>query len=127
MVRTNIIVIMTLSILSFSYSSILAEARTYSTGENGYYNNPGDNLEWDALIQQRPDDMVIHTLHALRDGLRFKLDKGDLNVSQAIEIFENMRTALINGKEIDKQTFSTLIYLSWYIASYNLQSPVSER
>lgn len=127
MVRTNIIVIMTLSILSFSYSSILAEARTYSTGENGYYNNTGDNLEWDALIQQRPDDMVIHTLHALRDGLRFKLDKGDLNVSQAIEIFENMRTALINGKEIDKQTFSTLIYLSWYIASYNLQSPVSER
>jgi hypothetical protein len=84
-------------------------------------------LEWDALIQQRPDDMVIHTLHALRDGLRFKLDKGDLNVSQAIEIFENMRTALINGKEIDKKTFSTLIYLSWYIASYNLQSPVSER
>ncbi len=127
MVRTNIIVIMTLSILSFSYSSILAEARTYSTGEKGYYNNPGDNLEWDALIQQHPDDMVIHTLHALRDGLRFKLDKGDLNVSQAIEIFENMRTALINGKEIDKKTFSTLIYLSWYIASYNLPSPVSER
>ena len=127
MVRTNIIVIMTLSIMSFSYSSIWAEVRTYSTGEKDYYNNPGDNMEWDALIQQHPDDMVIHTLHALRDGLRFKLDKGDLTVSQAAEIFENMRIALVNGKEIDKKTFSTLIYLCWYIASYNLQSPVSER
>ncbi len=38
-------------------------------------------MEWDALIQQHPDDMVIHTLHALRDGLRFKLDKDDLTVS----------------------------------------------
>ncbi len=82
MVRTNIIVLMTLSILSFSYSSILAEVRTYSTGEKDYNNNnPGDNTEWDALIQQHPDDMVIHTLHALRDGLRFKLDKDDLTVT----------------------------------------------
>ncbi len=126
MVRTNIIVIMIFSILSFSHSSILAEVRTYSTGEKDYYNNSGDNMEWDALIQQHPDDMVIHTLHALRDGLRFKLDKGDLTVSQAAEVFENMRIALVNGKEIDKKTFSTLIYLCWYIASYNLESPVSE-
>ncbi len=127
MVRTNIIVIMTLSILSFSYSSILAEVYTYSTGEKDYYNNPGDNIEWDALIQQHPDDMVAHTLHALREGLRFKLNNGDLTVGQASEIFENMRTALINGNDIDKKTFSTLIYLSWYIASYNFQSPVIER
>ncbi len=127
MVRTNIIVIMALSIMSFSYSSILAEVRIYSAGEKDYYNNPGDNMEWDAIIQQHPDDMVIHTLHALRDGLRFKLDKGDLTVSQAAEVFENMKIALVNGKEIDRKTFSTLIYLCWYIASYNLQSPVSER
>lgn len=127
MVRTNIIVIMIFSILSFSHSSLLAEVRTSSTGKKDYYNNPGDNMEWDALIQEHPDDMVIHTLHALRDGLRFKLDKGDLNVSQATEIFENMRTALINRKEVDRKTFLTLIYLCWYIASYNLQSPVSER
>ncbi len=127
MVRTNIIVIMIFSIFSFSRSSILAEVRTSSTGKKDYYNNPGGNMEWDALIQQHPDDMVIHTLQALRDGLRFKLDKGDLTVSQATEIFENMRTALINEKEIDKKTFSTLICLCWYIASYNLQSPVSER
>jgi hypothetical protein len=105
----------------------LAEVRTSSTGEKDYYNNPSDNMEWDALIQEHPDDMVIHTLHALRDGLRFKLDKGDLNVSQATEIFENMRTALINRKEVDRKTFSTLIYLCWYIASYNIQLPVSER
>ena len=62
MVRTNIIVIMIFSILSFSHSSIVAEVRTSSTGEKDYYNNPGDNMEWDALIQQHPDDMVIHTL-----------------------------------------------------------------
>lgn len=127
MVRTNIFVIMTLSILYISYSPILAEVRTYSTGEKDYYNNPGDDMEWDALIQQHPDNMVAHTLHALREGLRFKLDRGDLTVGQAAEIFENMRMVLINGREIDKKTFSTLIYLSWYIASYNLQSSVIER
>ena len=36
--------------------------------------------------------------HALRLGLYFRVDRGDLTVSQATEIFENIRSALINAK-----------------------------
>jgi hypothetical protein len=53
----------------------------------------------ETLIQKHPDDMQIHALHALRLGLCFKVERGVLTVSQATEIFENMRSALINAKE----------------------------
>ena len=53
-------------------------------------------MEWEALIREHPDDMQIHALHALRIGLCFKVDRGDISISQATVIFENMRSALIN-------------------------------
>ncbi len=49
------------------------------------------------------DDMQIHALHALRLGLCFKVDKGDLTVSQATEIFENMRSSLIDVKVRERE------------------------
>ncbi len=55
-------------------------------------------MQWEALIQKHPDDMQIHALYALRLCLCFEVDRGDLTVSQATEIFENMRSALINAK-----------------------------
>lgn len=55
-------------------------------------------MQWEALVQEHPDDMQIHALHALRVGLCFKVDRSDLTVDQATEIFENMRSALINAK-----------------------------
>jgi UDP-N-acetyl-D-mannosaminuronate dehydrogenase len=62
-------------------------------------------MQWEALIQEHPYDMQIHSLHALRLGLCFKVDRGDLTVSQATEIFENMRSALVNAKaeEMEKE------------------------
>ena len=53
-------------------------------------------MNWEALLQEHPGDMQIHALHALRLGLCFKVDRADLTVSQATEIFENMR---IGAKE----------------------------
>jgi hypothetical protein len=38
-----------------------------------------------------------------RIDLCLRVDRGDLAVSQATEIFENIRSALINVKERDKQ------------------------
>ncbi len=55
-------------------------------------------MQWEALVQEHPDGMQIHALHALRLGLCFKVDIGDLTVEQATEIFENMRSVLINAK-----------------------------
>jgi hypothetical protein len=44
--------------------------------------------------------MQIHTLHALRIGLCFKVNRGDLTDGQTTEIFENMKRALINAEAI---------------------------
>lgn len=130
MLKTNIIIIIiTLSILPFSYSSILAQTPTLNDkGEDrNYYNGPGGSLEWESLTRRYPDDMMIRSLRALKYGLRSKLDKGDLDISQAAAIYKKMKKALINKKEKDRKAFSMLIYLCWYIASVDLQSTVSEK
>ncbi len=55
-------------------------------------------MQWEATVKKHPDDMQIHALYALRLGLCFEVDRGDLTVDQATEIFENMRSALIDAK-----------------------------
>ena len=72
---------------------------TLNAKENNYCDDQDANMEWEALIQEHPDDMQIHTLHALRLGLCVKVDRGDLTVDQATEIFENMRSALTGGMQ----------------------------
>jgi hypothetical protein len=91
------ILILTLSILRFSY--------TLNAKEQNYCNDPDTNMQWEAMAQEHPDDLQIHALHALRLGLCFKVDRGDLTVDQATEIFENMRSALIDAKvrEMEKE------------------------
>ncbi len=91
------ITILTLLILIFSYS--------LNAKEKNYCDDIEENAKWEALIQKHPDDMQIHALHALRLGLCFKVDRGGLTVIQATEIFENMRSALINAKsrEMEKE------------------------
>ncbi|MCP4254272.1 MAG: hypothetical protein GY775_12855 [Candidatus Scalindua sp.] len=72
---------------------------TLKSGKKDFCNDPDDNLQWELLVQEYPDDMQIHTLHALRVELCFKVDRGELNVDQAVEIFENMKRALIDAEE----------------------------
>ena len=89
----KIILILALSFLLFSYS-LYAE-------EKNYCKDPDINMQWEALVQEHPDDLQIHALYTLRLGLCFEVDRGDLTVSQATEIFENMRSALIDAKARD--------------------------
>ncbi len=84
------ITILTLSILLFSY--------TLNAEEKNYCEDPDTNMQWEAMVQEHPDDMQVHALYALRLGLCFEVDRGDLTVDQATEIFENMRSALIDAK-----------------------------
>ncbi len=76
---------------------------TVNAEEKNYCDDPDANMQWEALIQKRPDDMQVHALHALRIGLCFKVDRGDLEVNQATEIFENMRNALVNFKQRENE------------------------
>ena len=89
MERMKTITILTLSIFLLS-CSLNAE-------EKNYCNDPDTNMQWEAMVQEHPDDLQIHALYALRLGLCFEVDRGDLTVDQATEIFENMRSALINA------------------------------
>ncbi len=84
------ITILTLSILLFSYS--------LNAEEKNYCNDPDTNMQWESMVQEHPDDLQIHALYALRLDLCFEVDSGDLTVDQATEIFENMRSALIDAK-----------------------------
>ncbi|MBT7211285.1 MAG: hypothetical protein HN862_07685 [Candidatus Scalindua sp.] len=73
---------------------------TLKAGKENFCNEPDANLQWESLILEYPDDMQIHTLHALRIGLCFKVNRGDLTDGQTTEIFENMKRALINAEAI---------------------------
>ena len=93
----RIIIILALSFLLCPYS--------LNAEEKNYCEEADANIKWEALIQKNPDNIQFHTLHALRLGLCFKVDRGDLTVNQATEIFENMRSALINemANEMEKE------------------------
>ncbi len=71
--------------------------------------------------------MQIHALYALRLGLCFEIDRGDLTVSQATEIFENMRSALIDAmaremeeelKDVEREGVVTRSVSNSYIISF---------
>jgi hypothetical protein len=53
--------------------------------------------------ETRIDNQSIHALHAYRLRLCFKIERGDLAVSQATEIFENLRSALSDAKEMKRK------------------------
>ena len=93
--KVKTITILTLSILLFSYS--------LNAEETNYCNDIDTNMQWEAMAQEHSDDLQIQALHALRLGLCFKVDRGDLTVDQATEIFENMRSALIDAKVRDME------------------------
>ena len=51
--------------------------------------------EWQDLLARHPQDMDVHTLHALRLGLCLKVERGELQVAEATTIFEEARRALL--------------------------------
>ena len=81
------------------FEQIPAWADLINLEEKNYCNDPEANTEWEVLVLKYPADLQIHALHALRMGLCFKVSRGDIDLDQASEIFENMRLALIKSKE----------------------------
>jgi len=76
---------------------------TFVAGVSGAYENfcrdPESWKEWDTLLEKYPGDMDVHALHALRIGLCFKVDRGDLSVQEATEIFERARDAVVRKRK----------------------------
>ncbi len=76
----KIVTILILSILLFSY--------TLNAEEKNYCEDQDTNLQWEAMVQEHPDDLQIHALYALRLGLCFEVDIGDLTVDQATDKYK---------------------------------------
>ena len=55
----------------------------------------------DALVERSPNDMEVQALHALRIGLCAKVDRGEITLEQATEIFESAREAIIQKRKED--------------------------
>lgn len=85
------IFVMTL-VLCISFSIVMAQGENYCKDQKSWQ-------EWDALVHKYPSDMDIQFLHALRLGLCAKLERGDLTLNQAIDIFDKYHGAVIRKKK----------------------------
>ena len=64
--------------------------------------------EWEALIQKYPGDLDLHTLHALRIGLCAKVNRGDLSVEEATDIFERAKETIMEKKKAEGEVSGKL-------------------
>jgi len=83
--------------LVFIYTNSL-----YADPEN-YCRDQESWEEWDTIIEKNPDDMQVQALHALRIGLCVKVDRGEITLDQATEIFEAARETIVEKREVDEQ------------------------
>jgi hypothetical protein len=56
-------------------------------------------MDWQERVNTHPDDQEVQVLHALWMGLCFKVKTGDLALDDAITIFENARSTLIQQRQ----------------------------
>ena len=74
----------------------------YAQSEN-YCHNEKSWAEWDKIIEKNPNDMEVQALHALRIGLCTKVDKDQITLEQATQIFESAREAIIQKRKEDQR------------------------
>ena len=72
-------------------------------GAENYCNYIESWKEWDELLFDSPNDMELHTLHALRIGLCVKVDRRQITVEQATDIFESARETIIKKRDEDNK------------------------
>ena len=65
--------------------------------------DPDSWKEWDQLVFKYPQDMIVQALHALRIGLCLKIERGDLTVEEATEIFNRLWDDAIREKQKQEQ------------------------
>jgi hypothetical protein len=87
-------------ILFFSF--LLFPTISFSEPDNYCHDNQSWK-EWDALVAENPNDMEIQTLHALRIGLCVKVDRGQITVEQATDIFESARETIVQKRDEDNK------------------------
>ena len=77
-------------------NSLTAESENYCLDQKSW-------KEWDRLVEKNPNDMEVQALHALRIGLCAKVDRDEITLGQATEIFESAREAIIQKRKEDQK------------------------
>jgi hypothetical protein len=92
----RIITVLIILFLVFTFNNIpYAEPKNYCRDEESWN-------EWDTLVEKNPNDPEVQALHALRIGLCVKVDKGQITLQQATDIFESTREAIIQRRKQDQ-------------------------
>ena len=68
------------------------------TTDRTYCEDEGTRRDWEERTATNPDDSDLQTLHALWLGLCVKIQREDLAVDQATDMFERMRQRLIEQR-----------------------------
>ncbi|MGR3318773.1 MAG: hypothetical protein ACUZ8O_09875 [Candidatus Anammoxibacter sp.] len=75
---------------------------TVNAEEKNYCHDSEANQEWNILINKYPGDLQLSTLHALRLGLCYKIELGQIEIGEATKIFESVKNQLVNRKVNEK-------------------------
>ena len=87
-------------VILFLVLTLILAGRLAVATEN-YCTDPESWMEWEALVGKYPNDSDLQALHALRIGLCLKIERGDLTVEQATDIFEGAREAILEIKKAE--------------------------
>jgi hypothetical protein len=87
----NTTMFISLCLIFVAYNASIAEPGNYCHDKETW-------KKWDALIEKNPNDMEAQALHALRIGLCAKVDKSQITLEKATEIFESAREAIIQKR-----------------------------
>ncbi len=90
------IMFLSLCLIIAVYSASFAESENYCHDQKSW-------KEWDALVAKNPNDTEVQTLHALRIGLCAKVDRGEITLDTATEIFESAREAIVQKRKEDQK------------------------
>lgn len=94
--KTLIKVLIGLSLILVFSSLVYAESQNYCHDEKSW-------KEWDALVEKSPNEAEVQTLHSLRIGLFVKVDRGEITLDRATEIFKSAREAIIPKRKEDQK------------------------
>ena len=95
MIKIIMVLIILFSVFAFN-DSPCAESQNYCHDQRSWQ-------EWDALVEKNPNDNEVQALHALRIGLCAKVDRGQISLDRATEIFESAREAIVQKRKEDQK------------------------
>jgi len=96
MMPMNKMMFLSLFLIFAIFSVSFAESKNYCHDKESW-------KEWDALVEKNPNDSEVQALHALRIGLCVKVDRGEITLEKATEIFESAREAIVEKRKLDEK------------------------